>query len=37
LDEDLRVLTASGPLDNNTYATLAAHGERVKRNASRFP
>jgi aryl-alcohol dehydrogenase-like predicted oxidoreductase len=36
LDEDLRVLTAEGPLTNEEYAALAEHGERVRRHAGRF-
>jgi aryl-alcohol dehydrogenase-like predicted oxidoreductase len=37
LDEDLRVLEATGPLGAEEYAALAGHGERVRRNAGRFP
>ena len=36
LDEDLRVLEASGPLPSEEYAVLAEHGERVRRHAGRF-
>src|SRR5438046_10277262 len=36
LDEDLTVLTA-GPLTPDEYARMAAHGERVRRHAGRFP
>jgi aryl-alcohol dehydrogenase-like predicted oxidoreductase len=36
LDEDLRVLSATGPLSEVEYAALAAHGERVRRHAGRF-
>lgn len=36
LDEDLRVLEASGPLGDAEYASLAAHGERVRRHAGAF-
>jgi aryl-alcohol dehydrogenase-like predicted oxidoreductase len=36
LDEDLRVLDASGPLTNEEYAALAEHGERVRRHAGGF-
>jgi aryl-alcohol dehydrogenase-like predicted oxidoreductase len=36
LDEDLGVLEAKGPLTNEVYAALAAHGERVRRHAGRF-
>jgi aryl-alcohol dehydrogenase-like predicted oxidoreductase len=36
LDEDLRVLDAAGPLGDEEYAALAAHGERVKRTAGGF-
>jgi aryl-alcohol dehydrogenase-like predicted oxidoreductase len=37
LEEDLRVLEATGPLGDAEYAALAEHGERVRRNAGRFP
>jgi predicted aldo/keto reductase-like oxidoreductase len=37
LDEALTVLDASGPLDDEEYAALAAHGERIHRHAGRFP
>jgi aryl-alcohol dehydrogenase-like predicted oxidoreductase len=33
LDEDLRVLAATGPLTDEEYAALAGHGERVRRHA----
>lgn len=33
LGEDLRVLEAAGPLGDEEYDSLAAHGERVKRTA----
>jgi aryl-alcohol dehydrogenase-like predicted oxidoreductase len=36
LDEDLRVLEATGPLRGDEYAALAAHGDRVRRNAGVF-
>jgi aryl-alcohol dehydrogenase-like predicted oxidoreductase len=36
LDEDLRVLEATGPLGEEEYAALAGHGERVRRNAGGF-
>jgi aryl-alcohol dehydrogenase-like predicted oxidoreductase len=36
LDQDLRVLEASGPLTNEEFAVLAAHGERVRRHAGKF-
>ena len=36
LDEDLRVLEATGPLGDEKYASLAEHGERVRRNAGAF-
>jgi predicted aldo/keto reductase-like oxidoreductase len=36
LDEDLRVLEASGPLPSEEYKVLAEHGERVRRHAGRF-
>lgn len=36
LDEDLRVLDATGPLREEEYAALAAHGERVRRHAGAF-
>jgi aryl-alcohol dehydrogenase-like predicted oxidoreductase len=37
LDEDLRLLEATGPLGDEEYAALAGHGARVRRNAGRFP
>lgn len=36
LDEDLQVLDATGPLEQSEYATLTAHGERVRRHAGTF-
>jgi aryl-alcohol dehydrogenase-like predicted oxidoreductase len=36
LEEDLQVLEATGPLPEDEYAALAAHGDRVRRNAGRF-
>ena len=36
LDEDLRVLTAEGPLSDEEYANLAEHGARVRRHAGGF-
>jgi aryl-alcohol dehydrogenase-like predicted oxidoreductase len=36
LDEDLRVLEASGPLTSEEYAVLAEHAERVRRHAGSF-
>ena len=36
LDEDLGVLGAAGPLGDEEYAALAAHGERVRRHAGAF-
>ena len=36
LEEDLRVLEADGPLAEEAYAALAAHGERVRRHAGSF-
>jgi predicted aldo/keto reductase-like oxidoreductase len=36
LDEDLGVLDATGPLGEDEYAALAAHGERVRRHAGAF-
>jgi aryl-alcohol dehydrogenase-like predicted oxidoreductase len=36
LDEDLRVLDATGPLGEDEYTALAAHGDRVRRHAGRF-
>jgi predicted aldo/keto reductase-like oxidoreductase len=36
LEEDLTVLQA-GPLTPGEYQTLAAHGQRVRRHAGRFP
>lgn len=37
LDEDLTVLDATGPLSESEYQMLAAHGQRVRRHAGRFP
>jgi aryl-alcohol dehydrogenase-like predicted oxidoreductase len=37
LDQDLEVLGATGPLEADEYARLAAHGERVRGHAGRFP
>jgi aryl-alcohol dehydrogenase-like predicted oxidoreductase len=36
LDEDLGVLDMAGPLSNAEYASLAQHGERVRRHAGSF-
>jgi aryl-alcohol dehydrogenase-like predicted oxidoreductase len=36
LEEDLRVLEANGPLGDEEYAALAAHGDRVRRHAGSF-
>jgi aryl-alcohol dehydrogenase-like predicted oxidoreductase len=36
LDEDLQVLEATGPLEEGEYATIAAHGDRVKKHAGGF-
>jgi aryl-alcohol dehydrogenase-like predicted oxidoreductase len=36
LDEDLRVLKAQGPLNDEQYSALAEHGERVRRHAGSF-
>lgn len=36
LDEDLQVLGATGPLSEEEFAALAAHGERVRRHAGTF-
>jgi aryl-alcohol dehydrogenase-like predicted oxidoreductase len=36
LEEDLRVLEAEGPLTDEAYSDLAAHGERVRRHAGSF-
>jgi aryl-alcohol dehydrogenase-like predicted oxidoreductase len=36
LEEDLGVLDAPGPLGEQEYAALAAHGERVRRHAGTF-
>lgn len=36
LDEDLQVLDAPGPLADEEYTGLAAHGERVRRHAGSF-
>jgi aryl-alcohol dehydrogenase-like predicted oxidoreductase len=37
LEEDLTVLDAPGPLAAEEYERLAAHGQRVRRHAGRFP
>jgi aryl-alcohol dehydrogenase-like predicted oxidoreductase len=37
LAEDLEVLRVTGPVDVNRYEALAAHGQRVRRHAGRFP
>jgi predicted aldo/keto reductase-like oxidoreductase len=37
LDEDLSVLTATGPLPPEEYEVLAAHGQRVRKHGGRFP
>jgi predicted aldo/keto reductase-like oxidoreductase len=37
LDEDLTVLEAAGPLTPAEHEGLAAHGQRVRRNAGQFP
>jgi predicted aldo/keto reductase-like oxidoreductase len=37
LDEDLTVVAASEPLTPQEYERLAAHGQRVRRHAGRFP
>jgi predicted aldo/keto reductase-like oxidoreductase len=37
LEEDLSVLDHARPLDAEEYALLAAHGQRVRRHAGRFP
>jgi predicted aldo/keto reductase-like oxidoreductase len=37
LDEDLTVLDASGPLNDEEFAALAAHGQRVRRHGGTFP
>jgi aryl-alcohol dehydrogenase-like predicted oxidoreductase len=36
LDEDLEVLSATGPLEPSEYDRLTVHGERVRRSAGRF-
>jgi predicted aldo/keto reductase-like oxidoreductase len=36
LEEDLQVLDTAGPLGAAEYATLAAHGDRVRRHAGTF-
>jgi aryl-alcohol dehydrogenase-like predicted oxidoreductase len=36
LNEDIRVLEASGPLASEEYAVLGEHGERVRRHAGGF-
>jgi aryl-alcohol dehydrogenase-like predicted oxidoreductase len=37
LDEDLTVLGATGPLPEEDYERLAAHGRRVRRHGGSFP
>ena len=37
LDEDLTVLEATGPLPEEDYERLAAHGRRVRRHGGSFP
>ncbi len=37
LDEDLSVLTATGPLSETEYEMLAVHGQRVRKHGGRFP
>jgi predicted aldo/keto reductase-like oxidoreductase len=37
LDEDLTVLEATGPLSEEEYERLAAHGRRVRRHGGSFP
>jgi predicted aldo/keto reductase-like oxidoreductase len=37
LDEDLTVLDAPGPLNDEEFAALAAHGQRVRRHGGTFP
>jgi predicted aldo/keto reductase-like oxidoreductase len=37
LDEDLRVLEATGPLETAEYERLAEHGQRVRRHGGSFP
>ena len=37
LEEDLSALEERGPLGNEDYDLLAAHGNRVRRHAGRFP
>jgi predicted aldo/keto reductase-like oxidoreductase len=37
LDEDLSVLTATGPLPPEEYERLAAHGRRVRQHGGSFP
>jgi predicted aldo/keto reductase-like oxidoreductase len=37
LDEDLTVLESTGPLTEEEYEQLAAHGKRVRRHAGSFP
>ena len=36
LAEDLKVLEATGPLNDGEYVALAEHGDRVRRNAGGF-
>jgi predicted aldo/keto reductase-like oxidoreductase len=37
LDEDLRVLDVPGPLNDEEFAALAVHGQRVRRHGGTFP
>jgi predicted aldo/keto reductase-like oxidoreductase len=37
LEEDLRVLEATGPLTGEEYECLAAHGQRVRKHGGSFP
>jgi predicted aldo/keto reductase-like oxidoreductase len=37
LEQDLKVLSAVGPLAESEYHRLAEHGERVRRSAGQFP
>ena len=37
LEEDLGVLNDAGPLSTDEYEQLAAHGQRVRKHAGRFP
>jgi hypothetical protein len=37
LDEDLTVLDAPGPFNDDEFAALAVHGQRVRQHGGTFP